>query len=78
MYVRSHQNRLRAPEPFGMRYLVPGQPAPARPGRYEENMQIWVTTDGNPWHALADGDTQSETDNGDGAGSGSDTGTDLY
>jgi putative ATP-grasp target RiPP len=78
VYGVAHRNPSGLPEPFGMRYLVPGQESPAPVGRYDESMQIWVTADGNPWHALADGDTQSETNNGDGAGSGSDSGTDLY
>lgn len=68
--------------PFGMRFLTLPDPSPAKTtlsGGYDEALQMNVTADGNPWHALATGDTQTETDRGDGGpGSGSDSGTDLY
>lgn len=65
-------------EPFGMRYLEPGAQPSASRGRFDDALQISVTADGNPWHALASGDTQTETSNGDGNQPGSDSGTDLY
>ncbi|WP_367132470.1 MULTISPECIES: hypothetical protein [Streptomyces] len=70
-----------APLPFGMRHLIPvNADAPALPegGGFDEALQIGVTAAGNPWHALMDGDTKTET-TPDGHGSGTDgDGTDLY
>ncbi|WP_367125534.1 hypothetical protein [Streptomyces phytohabitans] len=70
------------PVPFGVRHLV----APAASGgdapvlTYSESLQLSVSADGNPWHALTAEmpETQTETSNGDGNGPGSDSGTDLY
>ncbi|MGC0415033.1 putative ATP-grasp-modified RiPP [Embleya sp. AB8] len=68
------------PVPFGMRHLTPpraGRPSPD--GGYDTALQLNVTTTGNPWHALAAGETKTETDGGDGkAGNTDGDGTDLF
>jgi putative ATP-grasp target RiPP len=63
------------PAPFGMRHLTeaPAQTTPEV--HYDGNLQIGVGADGNPWHALMDGDTKTET-YPDGATDGD--GTDLW
>jgi putative ATP-grasp target RiPP len=66
--------------PFGMRFLTAPEPSQTAPvsGGYSEALQINVTAEGNPWHALLDGDTKTET-TPDGSGSGTDgDGTDLW
>ncbi|MGW0731321.1 putative ATP-grasp-modified RiPP [Streptomyces sp. NPDC002851] len=67
--------------PFGMRFLTPPEAPPFVPpasGGYSDALQISVTAEGNPWHALLDGDTKTET-TPDGSGSGTDgDGTDLW
>jgi putative ATP-grasp target RiPP len=66
--------------PFGMRFLTAPEAAQATPvtGGYDEALQINVTAEGNPWHALLDGDTKTETVP-DGQRTGSDgDGTDLW
>lgn len=72
---------LTAPLPFGMQHLKPvgdGLPTLPEGGHFDESLQIGVTAAGNPWHALMDGDTKTET-TPDGQGSGTDgDGTDLY
>ncbi|MGC0423226.1 putative ATP-grasp-modified RiPP [Embleya sp. AB8] len=64
------------PTPFGVRHLneveVPAQPAPGM--HYDPQLQIGVTAEGNPWHALMPGDTKTAT-HLDGK---SDEGTDLW
>ncbi|MFG3493580.1 hypothetical protein [Streptomyces sp. NPDC047928] len=68
--------------PFGVRHLV--SPAPTNGEApvitYSESLQLNVSAEGNPWHALAAElpETQTETSNGDGSAPGSDSGTDLY
>lgn len=68
--------------PFGMRHLVSPPPGTAEETvmSYSETLQLNVSAEGNPWHALAANkpETQTETSNGDGSGPGSDSGTDLY
>ncbi|MFE3473650.1 putative ATP-grasp-modified RiPP [Streptomyces bacillaris] len=68
--------------PFGVRHLVSPPPsnneAPAI--TYSEGLQLNVSAEGNPWHAITAEmpETQTETSNGDGSAPGSDSGTDLY
>lgn len=70
--------------PFGLRHLVnppTGSGGPEAPTlSYSGRLQLNVSADGNPWHALTAElpETQTETSNGDGSGPGSDSGTDLY
>ncbi|MCX2969350.1 MULTISPECIES: putative ATP-grasp-modified RiPP [Streptomyces] len=70
------------PVPFGVRHLV--SPAPTHGEApvitYSEGLQLNVSAEGNPWHALTAEmpETQTETSNGDGNAPGSDSGTDLY
>jgi putative ATP-grasp target RiPP len=68
--------------PFGVQYLT----SPPSTQKQEETLvsystalQLNVSAEGNPWHAMAGKpETQSETSNGDGKAPGSDSGTDLY
>ncbi|WP_432137495.1 MULTISPECIES: putative ATP-grasp-modified RiPP [unclassified Streptomyces] len=68
--------------PFGVRHLV--SPAPTNSEEpvitYSEELQLNVSAEGNPWHAITAEmpETQTETSNGDGSAPGSDSGTDLY
>ncbi|GAA2984905.1 hypothetical protein Sfulv_18570 [Streptomyces fulvorobeus] len=68
--------------PFGVRHLV--SPAPANGEApvitYSDVLQMSVSAEGNPWHAITAEmpETQTETSNGDGSSPGSDSGTDLY
>ncbi|MFE5735958.1 putative ATP-grasp-modified RiPP [Streptomyces celluloflavus] len=68
--------------PFGVRHLV--LPAPTNTEApvitYSDALQLNVSAEGNPWHAITAEmpETQTETSNGDGSGPGSDSGTDLY
>jgi len=68
--------------PFGVRHLV--SPAPTNNEApvitYSEGLQLNVSAEGNPWHAITAEmpETQTETSNGDGSAPGSDSGTDLY
>jgi putative ATP-grasp target RiPP len=70
------------PVPFGVRHLV--SPAPTNSEApviaYSEGLQLNVSAEGNPWHAITAEmpETQTETSNGDGPSPGSDSGTDLY
>ncbi|MFJ6214571.1 putative ATP-grasp-modified RiPP [Streptomyces sp. NPDC092296] len=68
--------------PFGVRHLVsPEQRATEPPViTYSDVLQLNVSAEGNPWHAITAEmpETQTETSNGDGSGPGSDSGTDLY
>lgn len=75
-------NATTTPIPFGVRHLV--SPAPSHSEApvitYSEALQLNVSADGNPWHALTAEmpETQTETSNGDGNKAGSDSGTDLW
>lgn len=68
--------------PFGVRHLV----SPTRKDTeapvitYSDALQMNVSAEGNPWHAITAEmpETQTETSNGDGSSPGSDSGTDLY
>ncbi|WP_156721844.1 putative ATP-grasp-modified RiPP [Streptomyces apocyni] len=68
--------------PFGVRHLV--SPAPTNSEApvitYSDALQLNVSAEGNPWHAITAEmpETQTETSNGDGSAPGSDSGTDLY
>jgi putative ATP-grasp target RiPP len=68
--------------PFGVRHLVspPDKTGEAPVITYSDALQMNVSAEGNPWHALAAEapETQTETSNGDSNQSGSDSGTDLY
>lgn len=68
--------------PFGMRFLTtPVAPSTTRlSGGYCDALQINITADGSPWHALRDSDTKTETTpDGNGPNTGSDPdGTDLW
>ncbi|MEU6391994.1 putative ATP-grasp-modified RiPP [Streptomyces sp. NPDC046939] len=70
------------PVPFGVRHLV--SPAPANDEApvitYSDTLQLNVSAEGNPWHAITAEmpETQTETSNGDSNAPGSDSGTDLY
>ena len=68
--------------PFGTRYLISPPPRTAEETvvSYSEALQLNVSAQGNPWHALTANkpETQTETSNGDGSGPGSDSGTDLW
>lgn len=78
MTIQESDHQDLAP-PFGMRFLTrPESREPQLSGGYSEALQLNVTAESNPWHTLASGDTQTETDTGDGTHGGSDSGTDLY
>ncbi|SFC55639.1 putative ATP-grasp-modified RiPP [Streptomyces aidingensis] len=68
--------------PFGLRHLVspPENTYEAPVMSYSDALQMNVSAQGNPWHALTAEapETQTETSNGDGSAPGSDSGTDLY
>jgi putative ATP-grasp target RiPP len=68
--------------PFGVRHLVspPENTSEAPTISYSNALQMNVSAEGNPWHALTAEmpETQTETSNGDGSAPGSDSGTDLY
>jgi putative ATP-grasp target RiPP len=68
--------------PFGVRHLVspPESETDTPVITYSDALQMNVSAEGNPWHALTAEmpETQTETSNGDGNGPGSDSGTDLY
>ncbi|UQA35611.1 MULTISPECIES: putative ATP-grasp-modified RiPP [unclassified Streptomyces] len=68
--------------PFGVRHLVSPPPSnnEAPVITYSEGLQLNVSAEGNPWHAITAEmpETQTETSNGDGSAPGSDSGTDLY
>jgi putative ATP-grasp target RiPP len=68
--------------PFGVRHLVsPPETASEAPViTYSDALQMNVSAEGNPWHALTAEmpETQTETSNGDSNQGGSDSGTDLY
>ncbi|GAA1927409.1 hypothetical protein [Streptantibioticus ferralitis] len=68
--------------PFGVRHLIsPPEGTEEDPViTYSEALQLNVSAQGNPWHALAANkpETKTETSNGDGSTPGSDSGTDLY
>lgn len=68
--------------PFGVRHLVspPENTGEAPVITYSDVLQLNVSAEGNPWHALTAEmpETQTETSNGDGSAPGSDSGTDLY
>ncbi|MEU5901397.1 MULTISPECIES: hypothetical protein [Streptomyces] len=70
------------PVPFGVRHLIspPASNSEAPVIAYSERLQLNVSAEGNPWHAITAEmpETQTETSNGDGSGPGSDSGTDLY
>ncbi|MEU7162187.1 putative ATP-grasp-modified RiPP [Streptomyces chrestomyceticus] len=70
------------PVPFGVRHLVtpPSSNSEAPIITYSERLQLNVSAEGNPWHAITAEmpETQTETSNGDGSAPGSDSGTDLY
>lgn len=68
--------------PFGVRHLVspPPNTSEAPVITFSESLQLNVSAEGNPWHAITAEmpETQTETSNGDGSSPGSDSGTDLY
>ncbi|MDI3407950.1 putative ATP-grasp-modified RiPP [Streptomyces cavernicola] len=68
--------------PFGVRHLVSPPPGTSEATliTYNEGLQLNVSAQGNPWHAQASHqpETQTETSNGDGSSPGSDSGTDLW
>lgn len=68
--------------PFGVRHLVspPPNTTEAPVITFSESLQLTVSAQGNPWHAITAEmpETQTETSNGDGSSPGSDSGTDLY
>jgi putative ATP-grasp target RiPP len=68
--------------PFGVRHLVsPPETTSETPViTYSDALQMNVSAEGNPWHALTAEmpETQTETSNGDSNRGGSDSGTDLY
>ncbi|AJT64868.2 putative ATP-grasp-modified RiPP [Streptomyces chattanoogensis] len=68
--------------PFGVRHLVspPPNTSEAPVITFSESLQLNVSAQGNPWHAITAEmpETQTETSNGDGNAPGSDNGTDLY
>ncbi|MFE0701162.1 putative ATP-grasp-modified RiPP [Streptomyces sp. NPDC058872] len=70
------------PAPFGVRHLVSPPPSTddAPVITYSEGLQLNVSAEGNPWHAITAElpETQTETSNGDGSSPGSDSGTDLW
>ncbi len=70
------------PVPFGVDHLIspPSTSTDAPVITYSETLQLNVSAEGNPWHAEAASqpETQTETSNGDGQNPGSDSGTDLY
>lgn len=70
------------PVPLGARHLVvaPESGDTGLPVSYSDALQMNVSADGNPWHALASvlPETRTETNNGDGSSGGSDSGTDLW
>ncbi|MVO84255.1 hypothetical protein GPA10_05575 [Streptomyces sp. p1417] len=70
------------PVPFGVRHLVSPPPSDGETPviTYSERLQLSVSAEGNPWHAITAEmpETQTETSNGDGQKPGSDSGTDLY
>ena len=68
--------------PFGIRHLVSPPPGTSEAPliTYSEALQLNVSAEGNPWHALTAElpETKTESSNGDGKGPGSDEGTDLW
>ncbi|MEV0282423.1 putative ATP-grasp-modified RiPP [Streptomyces sp. NPDC050610] len=68
--------------PFGVRHLVsPPENTSEDPViTYSDALQMNVSAEGNPWHAITAEmpETQTETSNGDSNSPGSDSGTDLY
>lgn len=68
--------------PFGVRHLIsPPKEEKEQPViTYNDALQLNVSAQGNPWHALASQqpETQTETSNGDNQQPGSDSGTDLW
>lgn len=66
------------PPPFGMKHLTQSPTKTAPAVFLDPRLQIGVTREGNPWQAMADGDTQTET-TVDGKGSNTDgDGTDMW
>jgi len=70
------------PVPFGVQRLVsPPETSTETPViTYSDALQMNVSAEGNPWHAITAEmpETQTETSNGDGSSPGSDSGTDLW
>ncbi|MGW0826921.1 hypothetical protein [Streptomyces sp. NPDC002845] len=70
------------PVPFGVQCLVsPPEASTEDPViTYSDALQLNVSAEGNPWHAITAEmpETQTETSNGDGSSPGSDSGTDLW
>ncbi|MER7846591.1 putative ATP-grasp-modified RiPP [Kitasatospora sp. NPDC096077] len=63
-------------QPFAMRYAArqTSEPADATGVTYDRDLQIAVTSDGNPWAHTAQGETSSNTN----SDSKNDEGTDFY